>query len=211
MGTATHLISSSRTAQGEIRPLRAGIGAFVSGLAVFSTHFLAMQGYEAVDARYDVALTLASFATVFVSIAAATVVALTRPGPLFRGLSAALYLSGVAAMHFLGVAGLVVAGHIQWDPALAALGVGGGVAIATAGAVLLPGRAPGGRLLAAATGCLGVIVLHFVSMSAMTITPAPMVDIGWTMSGDGTALVLTAPAPTPAAAAGPGSRTGGRT
>ena len=190
MGTATHLIAGSRTPQGEVRPLRAAIGAFVSGVAVFSTHFIAMQGYEAPGLRYDVALTFASFAMVFVSIAAATIVALTRTGPVFRGLSAALYLTGVAAMHFLGIAGLVMPGEIRWDFGLAALGVGAGIGIATAGAVFLPGRAPAGRTLAACTGVLGVIVLHFVSMSAMSITPAPAVAGGWTMSSDAMSLVL---------------------
>lgn len=191
MCTATHLLVRSRDARGGLHRGRAALGVVISSLAVFSAHFIAMQGYEVADVRYDVGLTLASAAMVFVSTAAACLVALTRNGPVFRGLAAALCLSGVAAMHFLGVAGLVLPGHLQWDLGLAAAAVAGGVAVAVAGSVFLPGRGRFGNTAAAASGALGLFVLHFVSMAAMSITPGAVEARDWTMSSNAMSLVLT--------------------
>ena len=191
MCTATHLLVRSRDARGGLHRGRAALGVVISSLAVFSAHFIAMQGYEVADVRYDVGLTLASAAMVFVSTAAACLVALTRNGPVFRGLAAALCLSGVAAMHFLGVAGLVLPGHLQWALGLAAAAVAGGVAVAVAGSVFLPGRGRFGNTAAAASGALGLFVLHFVSMAAMSITPGAVEARDWTMSSNAMSLVLT--------------------
>ena len=190
MCTATHLLARARGPRRGIHRGRATLGALISGFSVFSAHFIAMQGYEVADIRYDVGLTLASAAMVFVSIAAASMIALTRDGAVFRGLAAALALSGVAAMHFLGVAGLVLPGEIRWDLDLAATGVAAGMAIAIAGAVFLPGRGRFGVTAAAGAGALGLFVLHFVSMAAMTIEPGPASAGGWTMSSNVMSLVL---------------------
>ena len=190
MCTATHLIVRALGPNGRIHRSRAALGAVVSGLAVFSAHFIAMQGYQVEGVRYDVGLTLASVAMVFVSIAAATMVGLTRQGPVFRGLAAALCLSGVAAMHFLGIAGMQLPGQILWDLPLAGLGVAGGAAIAILGTVVLPGRGRYGVTAAAAVAAVGVFVLHFVSMAAMTVESAPVSAGGWTVSSNVMSLVL---------------------
>ncbi|WP_374513828.1 ATP-binding protein [Brevundimonas sp.] len=190
MCTATSLLVRARRRSGAIHRGRAVLGVLISGVAVFSAHFIAMQGYEVAEVRYDVGLTLASAAMVFVSIAAASLVGLPRNGPVFRGLAATLILSGVAAMHFLGVAGLVLPGEIRWDLALAATGVVAGIAIATLGSVFLPGRGRFGVMAAAISAALGVFVLHFVSMAAMTVVPGVVETGGWTMSSNAMTLLL---------------------
>lgn len=190
MCTASDLLARARAPHRGVHRGRAVLGVLISGFAVFSAHFIAMQGYRVAEVRYDVGLTLASAGMVFVSIAAAALVALTRDGPVFRALAAALCLSGVAAMHFLGVAGLVLPGGILWDLELAAIGVAGGIGVATLGAAFLPGRSRFGVAAAAAAGALGLFVLHFVSMAAMTLEPGVARAGEWTMSSDAMSVVL---------------------
>ena len=190
MCTASHLLARARAPHRALHRARAALGVLIGGLGVFAAHFIAIQGYDAAEIRYDIGLTLASAGVVFISVAAAAMVALTREGPVYRGLAAALCLSGVAAMHFLGVAGLTLPGEIHWDLGLAATGVGGGIAIATAGAVFLPGRGRFGVTAAAAVAALGVFVLHYVTMAAMTLEPAVIPAGEWTMSSEAMTLVL---------------------
>ena len=190
MCTASHLLARARASHRALHRARAALGVLIGGLGVFAAHFIAIQGYDAAEIRYDIGLTLASAGVVFISVAAAAMVALTRDGPVYRGLAAALCLSGVAAMHFLGLAGLTLPGEIHWDLGLAATGVGGGIAIATAGAVFLPGRGRFGVTAAAAVAALGVFVLHYVTMAAMTLEPAVIPAGEWTMSSEAMTLVL---------------------
>ena len=188
--TASHLLARARGPHGQVRKGPAVFGAIVGAMAAFTAHFIAIQGYQVEGVRYDVGLTLASFGMVLVSVAAATMVALTRSGRLFRGMAAALALSGVAAMHFLGVAGLVMPGELRWDFGMAGAGVGAGLAVAIAGAVFLPGRTRHGAMATAVTAALAVLVLHFVSMAAMSVEPAAASADGWSISRPAMSMIL---------------------
>ncbi len=191
--TTWQLLARARGLSGSRQRNRAMLAALVGGVAVFSTHFLAMQGYDAGGSiRYGVPLTVASFFMAFASLALACLVALRRPGPLHRALAAALGLSGIAAMHFLGVAGLVLPGLIVWSPSLAAGAVAAGIGVAALGAAFVHGRGPLGRAGAAVSTALAVVILHFGSMSAMTLQPGPVVVDGWSVSAHTMTTVLVA-------------------
>ncbi|RZJ32095.1 MAG: hypothetical protein EON85_02315, partial [Brevundimonas sp.] len=124
VGTAYQLLGRARAAIGMRRRNLAMLAALTGGLAVFSTHFLAMQGYDAGgEVRYAVWATISSFFMAFASIGLACLATLARSGPVARALGAALALSGVAAMHFLGVAALELPGLIVWRGDLVALAV----------------------------------------------------------------------------------------
>ncbi|GAA0653990.1 response regulator [Brevundimonas lenta] len=193
VAVACHLLGKARGMTGARQRNVAMLAAFTGGLAVFSTHFLAMQGYDAgAPIRYGVWLTISSFFMAFASIALACMVVLARPGWLNRALGAALGLAGVAAMHFLGVAALEMPGLITWQPVFVAGGVLAGIGIAAGGAAFLygPGRL---RLSAtAASGAISIVVLHFVSMSAMTIGPEGATVDGWTVSAGAMGAVIAA-------------------
>ncbi|MBA4804171.1 MAG: response regulator [Brevundimonas sp.] len=192
-GTTYALLGRSRGLAGARQRNRAILAAFLGGLTVFSTHFIAMQGYDAGgELRYDVALTIASFLMAFASIGLACLLALTRPGALGRGLAAALALSGVAAMHYLGVAGLILPATVSWDPVLAVASVTGGVSLATIGAACIYRRRPVRALAAAACASVAVIILHFGSMAAMTLQPAALAAPDWTLAAGAMTSVLLA-------------------
>jgi signal transduction histidine kinase/CheY-like chemotaxis protein len=194
VGTAYQLLGRARGAIGARRRNTMLLAAFTGGLAVFSTHFLAMQGYDAgAEVRYDVWSTIASFFMAFASIGLASMTALYRPNPVYRGLGAALAIAGVGAMHFLGVAAMQLPGLIVWDPLLVAASVLSAVALASMTAAFVYGRAGWRRFIAGASGAVAVVILHFGSMSAMTLEPQVAVaTTGWSLSGGVMIAVISA-------------------
>jgi signal transduction histidine kinase/CheY-like chemotaxis protein len=193
VGTAYRLLGRAREMVGARQRNLAVLAAFVGGLAVFSTHFMAMQGFDAgAPAHYGVWLTVSSFFMAFGSIALASLVALARRGPFTRGLAAALAMAGVSAMHFLGVSALAIPGVIAWDPVMVAAAVAAGMILAALSAAVVHGPAPW-RITAAGVGAaLAVIVLHFTAMSAMTIVPQAVAPMTWTVSPGAMTLVIGA-------------------
>ncbi|WP_439473160.1 response regulator [Brevundimonas sp.] len=194
VGTAYQLLGRARAAIGARRRNTMLLAAFTGGLAVFSTHFLAMQGYDAgAEVRYAVWSTIASFFMAFASIGLASMTALYRPSPVYRGLGAALAISGVGAMHFLGVAAMELPGLIVWDPRLVALSVLTAVLLASLTSAFLYGRAGWRRFISGASGALAVVILHFGAMSAMTLEPQTAVESTvWSLSGGVMIAVISA-------------------
>ncbi len=184
IATALRLLVQANEMSGRRRRDTSLLAAFVGGLAIFSTHFLAMQGYQpGGEIRYGVWLTIASFATVLISFAVAASVTLTLPGRVNRALGGVLAMAGVSAMHFVGIAALEMSGSISWRPDLVAVAVVGGMTIAGVAGAFVYG--PDLKRLIATTvlGAVAVVVLHFTSMSAMTLSPQPGVLTGATVSG----------------------------
>ena len=172
MGTAFRLLAQARDQTASARRNGLRLSAFVGGLAVFATHFMAMQGFQTTGAvRYGVWMTLGSLAVVMIGIWLACVILMARPGRLNRAFAAGVGLTATSAMHFLGIAALDLRGAIGWDPGLSATAILGSLAIAVLGGALVYG--PGLLRLALTTifGATSVIFLHFVAMSALVIRP----------------------------------------
>ncbi|MBX9576123.1 MAG: response regulator [Caulobacteraceae bacterium] len=173
IGLATALGVGRRAwrARGRRRTLLAAGAGAIGGLGVWSTHFTAMLGFQpGMAVVYDLPLTFASLALAVGFGVASTLLGLGA-SRLWRGLAGALAGSGVAAMHFLGMSGLHLAGTPVWDFGLAGIGV----AVAIVGGLLValaPHR--GGWRNATALALVGVVAvaaLHFISMGALTIVP----------------------------------------
>ncbi|WP_420479367.1 ATP-binding protein [Brevundimonas sp. FT23028] len=178
VGTAYQLLGRARAGIGARRRNLAMLSAMTGGLSVFATHYLAMQGYDAGgEVRYAVWATISSFFMAFASIGLACLVTLARNGPVARGLGAAIAMSGVAAMHFLGVAALDLPGLIVWRADLVALSVLGGILLASTSAAFLYGRAGWRRFAAGACGAVSIVILHFGAMSAMSLEPRMGADV----------------------------------
>jgi signal transduction histidine kinase/ActR/RegA family two-component response regulator len=96
-------------------------------------------------------------------------------------------------MHFLGVAAMQLPGLIVWDPLLVAASVLSAVALASMTAAFVYGRAGWRRFIAGASGAVAVVILHFGSMSAMTLEPQVAVaTTGWSLSGGVMIAVISA-------------------
>jgi len=192
MGTAIHLLVQAGTFGSAERRRRVALASFIGGLTVFSTHFLAMQGYQAGgEIRYGVGLTVASLFVVLAAMGLACQVAMMRPGRAVRGAAAALALSGIAAMHFIGMAALQFPGHISWDPGYVALSVLGGLTIAALTGAFAPGSGRPRLIVSTLGAVVSIVVLHFTAMSAMTITPqAALAGSGLAVSSPVMSIVL---------------------
>jgi diguanylate cyclase (GGDEF)-like protein len=149
------------------------VAAFVGGLSVWATHFVAMLAYEgSVSLRFDLVFT--TFSGV---IAVCGFWLGIRNGfATRRALTAAsaLITMAVVSMHFTGMAGLSAAATLQFD----AVKIAGSTLVAFGLFVLsllLFTRLSGHLRLAAAAAfaVMGICTLHFAAMSATTIIPDP--------------------------------------
>lgn len=184
LATAMQLLATARLHTGSRRRNAVLMAAFISGLAVFTTHFVALQGYHpGEEIRYAVWPTVGSFALALGSFSLAAGTVMARPTRLHRTLASLIALVGVACMHFLGISGLRLAGAISWQTDLAALAVGGGLVLALVSGGIVYGPGLPRRLAAAVSGTLAVAFLHFTAMSAMVIVPRIQIDSGLTVSG----------------------------
>ena len=197
LGTAFRLLVEARGLQRARRREVALIGAVVGGVAAFSTHFVAMQGYQAGgEVRYGLVLTLASLALGVGGVALGSVILMIKGSRLYRGLGGMVGLSGVAAMHFVGIAALDLPGRvIGWDPVLAGAAVVGGLAMALLTGAVVYGKGVARFIATSVSGALSIIILHFTAMSAMAVTPEPAAlaaaALGPTFSASTMLAVLT--------------------
>jgi signal transduction histidine kinase/ActR/RegA family two-component response regulator len=173
LATAFALGRRAWAAQGRRRAmLTAGAGA-LGALAVWTTHFTAMLGFDpGLATQYDLAVTAASLGLALAFGVGTAFAGLGAPR-IRRGLAGALAGSGVAAMHFLGMSGLLMAGTAVWDSGLAGVAVASALIAGTAVA-LAPHRGGWKNGLSTALGAtLGVCALHFIAMGAVTVVPDP--------------------------------------
>ncbi|WP_288579975.1 MHYT domain-containing protein, partial [uncultured Methylobacterium sp.] len=151
--TALHLLEQARAEHG-----RGSLGwlagaAFSAGAGIWSTHFIAMLGYDpGVGVSYDPAVTLAWLLASIASALAAFAL-LRRSRDRARVIAAGLILGlGIAAMHFTGLRGVRIQGSVVVDPALAAAAIVAGVALTCGALLALPRGADGGALPRARAG-----------------------------------------------------------
>ncbi len=159
------------SARGRKRAVLTAAAGGIGALGVWTTHFTAMLGFDTgLATTYDLGLTAGSLVVALGFGVAAAFAGLAAPR-LRRGVSGALAGSGVAAMHFMGMSAMRMAGFPVWDVALAAVAVACALLIGTAVA-LAPHRGGWKNGLALTLGAtVGVCALHFIAMGALTIVP----------------------------------------
>jgi len=111
-------------------------GASAMGLGIWSMHFVGMLAFSLpIPLGYDVSITLGSLAIAIASSAFALWLVSRRELPWLRLVGGALLMgSGVAGMHYAGMAALRMTPGIQYDPKIFALSVG--VAVLASGVAL---------------------------------------------------------------------------
>lgn len=149
----------------------ASLAALVSGIGIWSTHFIAMLAYKPnLQIGYDFNLTLISIITA-VLVTGAGWAALGwkgSRGPLCGGL---LISTGIGAMHYLGMAGMHVGGRVVWDQGLVVSALVLGTVLSCA-ALAEHRRAPLNiPWRAALLLTLAICCVHFISMAAAGIIP----------------------------------------
>jgi signal transduction histidine kinase len=150
------------------------LAALAAGGGTWATHFVAMLAYQpGLPIAFDLPLTLVSFAVGVVGAWAAFEIYGAMPGRGGR-IAAGLTLGAtIAALHFVGMQGLVAAAQRlwAWDLVAAALLLACAFSI---GGIQVDAMATSPRGKAGACGLfvLGVVALHFTGMGALTLVPS---------------------------------------
>jgi diguanylate cyclase (GGDEF)-like protein len=123
--TALRLASRVAASEGTGSRIWLGIGAIAMGVGIWSMHFVGMLSFDLpITLAYDVPTTLASLAVAVVISGFA--LAITSGGrltvPRLAG-SAVIMGSGIAAMHYMGMAAITILPGITYDPLLVALSI----------------------------------------------------------------------------------------
>jgi signal transduction histidine kinase/NO-binding membrane sensor protein with MHYT domain/ActR/RegA family two-component response regulator len=145
----------------------------VAGSAVWATHFVAMLAYHTnLPIRYDMGPTAASLVVAIVGMGL---------GFAYSGLGKSLWRQviggiaigvSVAAMHFVGIAAVRSSFDLQWNMGFVFSSIILSVLGAT-GALIAQRRLTGWwrRTVPVASLVLGIVLLHFTAMTALTVVP----------------------------------------
>ena len=164
-----YLMRRGRTARRGRRPFWMALIALVSGVGVWTTHFVAMLGFRPdTTLGYDVFITLASLGIGVVGVGVPLALTLVFARRWQRGGLGALAGAGVGAMHFTGMAALQGC-LTSYSAPLTALAFAAGMTFLGAAAVF----GPRGRRSLAMAGLIvaGVCTLHFTAMAGLTLRP----------------------------------------
>ena len=149
----------------------------VAGAAVWSTHFVAMLAYDpaSLPLNYDIGLTLLSIAIAMVVTLAGFSIVLYVRDALLGG---AVFGVAVGSMHFTGMLALTGPFTRDWDFAYVAASLVIGVVFGAL-ALRVFTRSRGWRAALNGTNvmCLAIAGLHFTAMSALTLTPDPVIVV----------------------------------
>ncbi|QYF88264.1 response regulator [Brevundimonas sp. PAMC22021] len=176
IATAFHLMERARIRRGIVRRNKIVLAALVGALAIWATHFIAMQGYAAGAAMtFEPWMTMASLLVALIGIGVGIVMAMAGNRPLTRCIAASTGVASIAAMHYLGMAAMNLPFEVTWDLGLVATSVVAAMIIG-AGSAACYRRNDHLRFWITTLGAvLSVIVLHFTGMAALTLgAPQPM-------------------------------------
>ncbi|MBO9694665.1 MAG: EAL domain-containing protein [Sphingopyxis sp.] len=151
------------------------VAATAEGIGVWATHFVAMLAYRgAMPIQFDMGLTLLSVAIAIGFFWCSFRLLGKTPDSRRCAAAAAIAATGVAAMHFTGMASIIAPARVTYDlaPIVASLGLAG---LCFFAAFLFFARMSGWTRIAipATFAVLAIVILHFTAMSATTLVPDP--------------------------------------
>lgn len=184
---------SRKESRWSIHAVWIAVASITMGIGVWSMHFVGMLSFELPCAvEYDTVLTFVSMVpSIFASLIALSIIRLRSVTPLhLRLLGGVLMAGGIAAMHYIGMAGMRLDAFLYYDGATVALSVLLAVSLAFL-ALSLPSfflTRTGTKLLAILNRCgiapiravtgmsaiglgLAVTAMHYTAMSAAMFEP----------------------------------------
>jgi len=149
--------------------------ATAMGGGIWSMHFVAMLAFSLpIDVGYDVGITLLSLAVAIGVTAVAFVIVSDGPGVARLLGAGAIMGSGVAVMHYTGMAAMRMPAVIEYTPWLVALSVVIAFVAATAALwVATSGSDTRWRLFASIIMGAAISGMHYTGMAAACFTEAP--------------------------------------
>ncbi|MFS4438394.1 putative bifunctional diguanylate cyclase/phosphodiesterase [Paracoccaceae bacterium GXU_MW_L88] len=172
------LFKMSRRVVGLSAGLWMFFGALTAGASIWSTHFIAMLGYRhAYGAQFDLGITALSLLIAIIGALAALDVARRAKTYQGRAIGGGVLGLAIATMHYTGMAGYRLDALMLWDRTMLAASVALSV-IFGALALGLMDRDDRRRYMATSAFVVGVILLHFTGMAALTVVPSQTGDAG---------------------------------
>lgn len=172
------LFARVKRAEDTLRWLWLMLAGLIGGATAWSTHFVAMLGYETtLLLGYDPALTVASFALVILTTSVGFYIA-ALDSPSWRAeAGGAVVGAGIAAMHYVGIHALQIQGSFQWHWGYV---VASFVFVVLFSAVAFNQIARPTAHMFRYSGklafILGIVALHYTGMTALTIVPNAWVE-----------------------------------
>ena len=170
-----HLVRRAQATLGRVRALWIGTAGCTAGFGIWATHCVAILAYEP-----GVPIAFAVVPTVLSLLAAIAITSLGLAFAIGRKTWAAFVAGGVivalgiAAMHYLGMHALEVAGQVGWSVDLVVASILVGALLATGAFAVAARPETASTTFGAATLLtLSIAALHFTAMGAVTITPDP--------------------------------------
>ena len=145
--------------------------AVVLGGGIWSMHFIAMLAFSVpVPVDYNVGLTALSLVIAIAMTAVGFHLVEGRLTPTRLVGAGVIVGAGVAAMHYTGMAAVMLPGRLVYDPTLVAVSVAIAVVAATAALYLaLSVRNLVQKIIAAAIMAVAICGMHYTGMAALTI------------------------------------------
>lgn len=166
-------VTRSLRAEQSFKPGWLSLGAASIGCGIWTMHFIAMMGFKVRETPivYDVPLTLASLVVAVLVVSVGVfIVGYRGSAPAVLITAGVITGLGVAAMHYLGMAGMSVEGQLHYDTTIVTLSVVIAVVAATAAlwaAVTVRGFFP--SLLASLIMGVAVTGMHYTGMAAISV------------------------------------------
>lgn len=168
------LLRQARDAAGANKGRWLVAAGMASGFGIWATHFIAMMGYDpGVIAGYALVPTIASLLLAIVSTTAGFWLALRSCQTTARWSAAAAVGLGIAAMHYLGMQAVGLAGEFRWSPTYVLASILFAIVpIMPALSLALDRRDSKSAVGGAVLIVLAVLLLHFTGMAGISIIPS---------------------------------------
>jgi NO-binding membrane sensor protein with MHYT domain len=111
------LLNHARRSDGAMKFAWVGIAAVSVGFGIWATHFIAMLSFSAgMPTGYDIPLSLLSLGIAITIVGGGLLYATVATRRSDAVLGGAIVGIGISAMHYVGMAALLLGGQIVWDP-----------------------------------------------------------------------------------------------
>ncbi|MFD2648941.1 EAL domain-containing protein [Devosia albogilva] len=161
------LLHHARRATGRMRLVWNGVAALAVGFGIWVTHFIAVVAYRPGFVwGYDLGLTAASLGIAVLVCGLGLALAIRAEHRWDHLLGGAVVGVGISAMHYTGIAALVMGGTIGWNGALVGTSILAGIVLGAASVLAASAAGKWARLGGAGLLTLAICAMHFTAMGA---------------------------------------------
>src|ERR1700689_852641 len=182
--SALDLAGRTSASEGRVRFIWIGAGAFALGLGIWSMHYVGMLAFTLpVRVLYDFPTVLLSLlAAVLASAVALLFVSRAQMSNRSVVASSVIMGSGIAAMHYIGMAAMRLPAICRYDLRIVAASIL--IAFVVSAAALLitfrlrtaDGELSGAKIAAALVMGFAIASMHYTGMAAVSFVSAPLTD-----------------------------------